>query len=226
MSRDHFIQSLEPRRLMSAVIIDEPISDYAGLSEKVRLAYLPTLRVAHLSQLSASIDWGDGSADTPASFARDKKGGIDVLGTHDYVSPGTFSVSAVLTERPFSKPGQPAPQYVLNLGQISTTATVTQPQLTETATQKFTAVIASFHQPTVDVIFTAKINWGDGTTSVGTITGDGSANGNWQVTGTHMYKKTGVYKVHTYVYSRIVSFKGPGSLFLNLLTLIHVMGAA
>ncbi len=230
------IQPLEQRRLMSItpiaptgpIVINEPVTEFAGVTKTVEIAYLPLVNVGHVSQLHAAISWGDNSTSL-ASFARDKLGGIDVLGTHTYAKPGTFSISSIVTETPWVKPGGgPVPQYILLLGDINTKATVlpTPPQLTETATQPFTATLGKFKYFTLDVILTAKIIWGDGTTSVGTLSGGDLAGGNWTITGTHTYAKTGTYTVHATVYSQVAGSKWKPTVFEDFPTIIHVMGWA
>lgn len=69
--------------------------------------------------------------------------------------------------------------------------------------QAFTKNIGTFHAQTVDVIFNAKIKWGDGTKSIGTLTGGIAAGGDFQVFGTHKYANTGVYQVKIQVTSAI-----------------------
>ncbi len=231
----HLIQSLEGRQLMSAApivpstpkLISEPVSEYAQISQKVRIGYLPTLKIGHVSQLHSTIDWGDGSS-SQATFERDKHGGIDVMGTHAYAKPGTFSIGATVTESPYTKPGTVTPLFVINLGTVDTKATVatTPATLTETATTPFTATLGKFNYFTLDVILSAKINWGDGHITTGTLTGGDLANGNWKVTGTHTYGHTGLYTVHADVYSKVAGSSLPPTLFKGFVTLIRVMGHA
>jgi hypothetical protein len=228
---NHLIQPLEARRLMSvttpiafSTIIDEPVSEYANVSQQVRIAYMPKLSVGHLSQLHGDIIWGDGIS-SPAGFDHNKNGGIDIIGTHDYTKAGTFSITTgPISETGWAPPGDPVPQFIVNLGSVKTTATVaaTPAQLTETAGKKFTATLGTFNQETLDIFFTATINWGDGVTSTGTVTGGDLDQGNWTITGTHLYKSAGTYKVHAYVYSHLAPH-GKGYLAQDLFILIHVV---
>lgn len=77
--------------------------------------------------------------------------------------------------------------------------------VTFTATKKvaFTKVVGGFNHPSVDQIYKAKISWGDGHSSIGTVTGT-PATGNFNITGTHTYKKSGQFAVKVTVYSSIV----------------------
>jgi hypothetical protein len=240
MNNGQMIQQLEDRRLMSTTVIpvdplplgprviDEPVSEFAAISQQVRIAYIPSLSVGHISQLHAAISWGDNTTSL-ASFDRNKNGGIDVLGTHAYAKPGTFSIASIVTETPWAPPGGgPTPQYILLVGDINTTATVTPtpPQLTETAAKPFTATLGKFTYFTLDIILTAKITWGDGTTTVGTLNGGDLAQGNWTLTGTHTYAKTGTYTVHATVYSQVAGSKLTPSKFEDFTTLITVVPSA
>jgi hypothetical protein len=238
MTATPLIHSLEDRRLMSASsvlpplphftsIIPEPVHEYAGISQQVRVAYLPDLSVEHLSELRGTIDWGDTTTST-AGFTRDKNGGIDVIATHTYVKPGTFSIVSNLSLGPAVDPGHPVPEYLVLLGSVTSPATVdtAPPQITETVDKPFTAVLGQFNQFTLDIIFTAKINWGDGHVNYpGTLSGGDLANGNWVVSGSHTYGAVGTYLVHAYVYSKVAGSKVPGMLAQEFEVLVHVEAA-
>ncbi|HMB95383.1 MAG TPA: hypothetical protein VKK61_05025 [Tepidisphaeraceae bacterium] len=73
-------------------------------------------------------------------------------------------------------------------------APVTPVILHKTEGAKFKAGIANFHFSSAAVAtdFTAKINWGDGTTSAGTVTAHGSR---FDVTGSHAYAEEGTFNV-------------------------------
>lgn len=77
--------------------------------------------------------------------------------------------------------------------------------ITFTATKKvaFTKVVGGFNHPSVDQVYKAKISWGDGHSSIGTVTGT-PATGDFNITGTHTYKKSGQFAVKVTVNSSIV----------------------
>ena len=87
------------------------------------IAILPGLTASHLSQLSGVINWGDKTT-SGATFVRAADGTIHVHGTHTYAKPGEYKVSLRITERPYSVPGQPTPDYILLLPAITTDAVV------------------------------------------------------------------------------------------------------
>jgi hypothetical protein len=73
--------------------------------------------------------------------------------------------------------------------------TATGTSISATAGKSFTAPVASFSDPdntAKPTDYSASINWGDGTTSVGTITG---TPGKFTVSGTHTYAKGGSFVV-------------------------------
>jgi hypothetical protein len=152
-----------------------------------------------------------------ASFERDPKGGIDVMGTHAYAKPGTFAVSSALTETPWNGGGVVA-EYILNLGEVNTQATVspTPPLFNETAGKSYSA----------------NIDWGDGNKTDGTVTFQPLSSTSFikevVTTGTHAYPKPGLYKVTTRVYSRlaIVGHEGKQTLAEEFVALVRVTASA
>jgi hypothetical protein len=138
---------------------------------------------------SATINWGDGT--TTTGVIADTAGAIAVSGTHTYVATGQDAVTVTLTD---DTPGMATttadstanvgPQLA---GQIGLTAA------TEGVALAGTTTLASFTDTnTSDTAstFTASINWGDGTTSTGTVTG---SNGAFTVSGGHTYADEGSF---------------------------------
>jgi PKD repeat protein len=141
---------------------------------------------------TATIDWGDGTPVTPGTIAQSDTV-FFVIGQHTYDDEGTFTVTVVINES--AGPGTAT---------ATTTATVTESDgLTGTPTTfsapagvSFTATVGNFSDtftPNTVSDFTAMINWGDATMSVGTIVATGP--GMYQVSGTHTYAAPGTYSV-------------------------------
>jgi hypothetical protein len=156
---------------------------------------------ATASQFTVTIDWGDGT-NSAGSVSAGPGGEFTVTGTHTYEAgssgaPGGWgswpgpgdqffvvtvsitdtSTNAAATARSLALVA-PAPPNITAKGQ----------NIQAVSGQSFTGVVATF----TDVIpgaargdFTATIDWGDGTTSTGTITADPS--GGFDVNGTHTY---------------------------------------
>jgi hypothetical protein len=133
------------------------------------------------SDYSATIAWGDGTTSVGTLAANGA--GFDVLGSHSYAEEGSYAVSVTIQDA----------------GGASVTANSTAgvadaplaaggvPRFSATGGVPFTHLLATFSDadPAGAVgDYTASINWGDGTSSSGTI---GTGTGNFTVTGTHTY---------------------------------------
>ncbi|HWB08911.1 MAG TPA: TIGR03118 family protein [Pirellulales bacterium] len=141
----------------------------------------------------ANINWGDGTSSSATTVSSGLSGGFNVTGTHTYTSVGSFSVSAVISEV--------SGTTTTAIGTIDSTATVSDPNtLTATAgaftaTQGLstTATVATFtdsNSAATASLFSATINWGDGTTaSAGSVTRGGD--GVFTVSGSHAYVENG-----------------------------------
>lgn len=147
-----------------------------------------------LADYSADINWGDGT-NSAGTVTFDANSGVySVSGNHTYAEDGSDQI-AVTVHR------TGAPDVTLN-----GTATVVEPPLV----QLFPPVVAPVgHEGspiTVDVGFfthgnntepvsgfSATINWGDGTTSVGQV--EGGNGSSYVVSGTHTYQDEGTFTV-------------------------------
>ena len=185
-----------------------------------------------LATLQASVTWGDGTPVGKAYFVGRADGKVDVIAAHTYAKAGNFNLSINVTQRPVPVPGGATAQYIIELGTIHSKAVVTPDldggvQLTEVATQKFSAKIGSFDFHNVDLLLTAKVSWGDGTTSNGLVVSK-NTNGEYDVVGTHTYAKTGKYKVQITLFGQPIG--GPTGIaidpFLSIQSLIDVKGFA
>jgi hypothetical protein len=144
---------------------------------------------ANAKSFTGTIDWGDGQT-TPATFAANSRGGFDVSGTHTFATGGTLPVNvrvqqfnAASDEITLTNLAKvtPLPVYPVFPKGVNVNAT---------AGTSFTAVVARFTTNTgaQTNYFTANIDWGDGTTSAGTVASKGKS---FVVTGTHTYSNTG-----------------------------------
>ena len=148
---------------------------------------------APAAQFSATIDWGDGA--TSAGTVSGPAGGpFTVSGTRTYADEGSFPVKVTIVDNVNSS----------NTTTASTTATVADAALTAgtltltggvegvspgTATFKF----ADANPLATTADFTATINWGDGATTAGVVSGP--SGGVFTVTGSHQYAEEGAYTV-------------------------------
>jgi hypothetical protein len=144
---------------------------------------------------TASIDWGDGTTSTGIISGPDSNGVFTVTGTHAYAEEtnefhGTPTITVTLTH-------ESAPAIM-----VTDTPSISEAPLSATAGsavsavvgQDVSAAVATFvdtggpENSTLD--YTASIDWGDGTTTTGTISGP-DQNGVFTVTGDHTYASQG-----------------------------------
>ena len=151
---------------------------------------------------TAIINWGDGTT-SAGTIVANPNGGFEVTGTHTYSAVSDpvsfwggprfgfgfegFDDTLPLTVAVQAKTGSDS-------GQSQSQATVNPPALNVTATgalfsavfgTAFTGTVATFTAPGGVTGLTATIDWGDGSTSTGTIVAD--PHGGYDVTGTHTY---------------------------------------
>ena len=142
------------------------------------------------SDYTATITWGDGQTSV-GTITANANGGFDVTGTNTYAEEGSYAVTLAIV----SNGGSSAA--------AGTTATVTDAPLAATATtisavegSPFSGVVASFTDPNPGATpsdYTATIAWGDGQTSTGTVTANGT--GGFDVAGTNTYAEEGSYGI-------------------------------
>ena len=148
--------------------------------------------LANPGSFSATIDWGDGSPATAGTIGASDTTFV-VLGQHTYDDEGAYTVTVTISDQP---PGT---------GTATTTATGTVTEsdslsgsprvFSAPAGASFTTTVATFTDTLTSAVpsdFLATINWGDATTSAGTVTGGG---GTFQVSGTHTYAAAGTFPV-------------------------------
>jgi hypothetical protein len=144
------------------------------------------------ADFTATIDWGDGSPATAGTIGT-SSGAFVVIGQHTYADEGAFTVIVSIADQP---PGTGA-------AKATDSATVTEgDSLSGTPRTfaapsgvSFTTTVAIFSDTLTSAVpgdFTATINWGDATSSAGTVSGGG---GSFQVSGTHTYAGTGSFPV-------------------------------
>jgi hypothetical protein len=146
-----------------------------------------------MSDFSATIAWGDGSSST-GTIQIDPNGGFDVVGNHAYSAAGTDAIAIQISDvggssAPASSIAQVAPADPSSITAFGTSFKVFPDQ-------SFTAVVATFTDSNPNLTpnnFTAVIDWGDGSSSMGMAYSDGS--GGFYVNGTHTYQNNGDKKV-------------------------------
>ncbi len=158
-------------------------------------AFTATSPSAAASDFSATIDWGDGTTTSGTVTAGDA-GGFLVTGSHLYAEEGAQNVSVTIHDNSS------------NAVTAHDAVAVTDAPLFGAGTHFLSAPGQTRHGVTVGSFidtgggepvanYSATIDWGDGTTSAGTITALGG--GVFRVSGDHTYSHPGVYSVNVSV---------------------------
>jgi hypothetical protein len=163
------IEALEDRRLFSVVLPTAPIgvSSVGGTVPISTTANVFQGKVIHAEAnqafeavvgtintklvppagytLQGSIDWGDGTATSAATFVTQANGSIQILGSHTYTATGRDAITIFITEAPPA--GTTGP--IIVVGRINSLADViSSPRGTtveETAGVPFTQTVAFFN---------------------------------------------------------------------------------
>lgn len=148
---------------------------------------------ATASQYTATIDWGDGTAvTTNAAITKMPDGSFTVSAPHTYTDEGAYNATVTITDTDNS----------FNTATVTTPIAVADAPLQATGTKTATTnplsgyPVATFtdgNPGATTADFTASIDWGDGVTSVGTVTGP--LGGPFTVAGSHDYASLGLYTV-------------------------------
>ncbi|TMQ35387.1 MAG: DUF4214 domain-containing protein [Planctomycetota bacterium] len=154
------------------------------------------------SDFTAAIDWGDGTT-TAGTVSGAQGGPFTVSGSHTYADEGTFTPQVTLTEdAPGTASATATSQATVDEGDVLTPAGQT---ITPVESVSFTGNVATFSDTnTANTAgdFAATINWGDGTTTAGTVSGGGS----FTISGSHTYADEGSFTV-----TSIITDDAPGT---------------
>ncbi|MDE2477086.1 MAG: hypothetical protein KGO48_18665, partial [Alphaproteobacteria bacterium] len=145
---------------------------------------------ATAGDFTATINWGDGSSSAGTVFAN-ASGGFGVGGTHSYADEGNYQVGLTITDDGASTAGVTSTAAVADAALVAAGAAISATEGTP-----ITATVATFTDSNPNATagdFTATINWGDGSSSTGTVVAN--SNGGFGVGGTHGYADEGNYKV-------------------------------
>jgi hypothetical protein len=156
---------------------------------------------ASVSDYTATVNWGDGTATSTGSVGNAADGGFNVSGTHTYAEAGSYTIQATITlipTDPFGSSGGSGGSWT-----ASGTAQVADAPLTGspgavTATEgvAVSPTLATFSDADPNGVtsdYSAVIDWGDGSPTVaGTVGGSAGA---FNVSGTHTYAEAGSYTV-------------------------------
>jgi hypothetical protein len=136
---------------------------------------------------TASIDWGDKTTPTSGVISL-SSGTFTVSGSHSYAASGPYTITCSINHETIIT-------TVMSSANVGTTGSlaVACVAITPVAGAPFSGVVASFTDGDGDALgnFSAKLNWGDGTTTAGTIAANTS--GGFAVSGNHAYATHGPF---------------------------------
>jgi len=147
---------------------------------------------APASEFTATITWGDGSPDSTGTVSG-SGGSYTVAGTHIYKEEGPFTGSVKIVDQGGSTT---MTSFTATIKDAALTATAVCPTTTLQAINGPVATFTDAASPSGTLSdFTATIDWGDGTTSAGTVSGP--SGGLYTVSGSHTYTSTGYFTITT-----------------------------
>lgn len=164
-----------------------PVSASEGLPFNGNVAtFTDTLASAAANDFAATIDWGDGVT-TPGTIT-ETAGVFTIAGAHTYADEGSFNINSTLRDVGGTATATAHSAAAIADSDVLAVAPVT---FAPAAGTTFTGTVATFSDSYAAAAagdFNASIQWGDGMTTTGAITG---GSGNFTVTGSHAYASEG-----------------------------------
>ncbi|HEU5431669.1 MAG TPA: DUF4214 domain-containing protein, partial [Thermomicrobiales bacterium] len=148
------------------------------------------------SDLSATIDWGDGTTGT-GTITTAGDGNFTVGGSHTYAQDGAYTITTSISDDSPSTASATA-TATAKIAEADWTLSSAISNLTATEGAAVSGVVATLSDPGADPAgnFAATIDWGDGTTTTGVVSG---ASGSYSISGSHTYAEEGAFAVQVSV---------------------------
>jgi uncharacterized protein (TIGR03118 family) len=195
-----------------------PIAATEGQSTTATVATFTDSNAAAAATLfSATINWGDSTTASSGTVTKGNNGVFTVTGSHAFAENGTLTATVTISDTPGTATATATSVAEVADGNTFTPQTMT---IAANAGQTFAGNVATFSDTNTLVRaadFTATIDWGDSTSSVGTVT---AANGVLTVSGSHSYASGGASDPVTV----IITEKSPGTAS-SVATSTAVVGA-
>ncbi len=151
--------------------------------------------MATATEYSATINWGDASGTSAGTITGPTGGPFTVSGSHTYAEEGSYKVTVTITD--VDTPSNTATaSSTANVSDAALKASCAAPATSPTAFNSSTATVSDAASPSGTLSdFSATIDWGDASSSAGTVSG--SNGGPYTVSGSHTYASTGYFTITT-----------------------------
>jgi predicted outer membrane repeat protein len=172
-----------------------PITAIAGTPFNGRVgSFTDTSPAASATYFTATIGWGDGQSSTGGVSFNSSTSQYDIAGSHTYAKGGAYDVRVTITD-PGGASAEIFESASVSGGTPTSTITAGATNFAATKGISVSPMLASFTDSNTGQSpshYTASINWGDSSTSFGTVTFN-SSTGKFQVSGTHIYAAVGTF---------------------------------
>ena len=146
---------------------------------------------AMVGDFTATIDWGDGTS-TAGTVVVQSGGGFAVDGGHTYADEGQFKIGVTIDDVGASKTSATSNANIADAALTASGTTVSATKGVAISGE----TVATFTDANAEATgsdFSATINWGDGTSTTGTIVAQ--SGGGFAVDGTHTYADGGQFNI-------------------------------
>ncbi len=172
----------------------------------------------------ATINWGDRTGDVTVTASDAGAGHFTVAGSHTYGDEGNFPVTVTFQDNNGTATATGS-AVVLDADTITPTATTIAATESVTFADITVATFQDSNPGTAAGDLSAAIDWGDNTSSAGTITGGNNAP--FTVTGSHGYADEGTYPIVVRVFetaANATTFTATGSAVVADLDTLSITG--
>jgi hypothetical protein len=195
--------------MSSAVVSDQSVSAVGGFSLSAAegndsgiqtlATFTDPAGAEAQGDYSADVLWGDGSSSTGTLSFNASTGVFTVSGNHKYTEEGTYSITITIhhdmaTSAIATSSASVSDQAVSASGAFSVTAVEGSKSSSQT--------LATFTDPAGPEAlsdYSADVNWGDGSSSAGTLSFN-TGTGVFTVSGSHNYAEKGTYTITTTIH--------------------------
>src|SRR5262249_12075903 len=138
---------------------------------------------------TATIVWGDGSTGS-GTVVSNGMGSYTISGTHTYAEEGPYQSTVIVSESDVNASTITAAGTATVLEGGLTLSTVSFSAAEEILFSGAVATLTDVGSTDPSASYTATINWGDGSSSTGTVAG---SNGTYTISGSHFFGEDGAY---------------------------------